>query len=110
MSAVKRPLRPAKLNVETTTSSSGRGSSRLINLISSLRTTAYRPAIMFLGGLIMGTGIELFRLTVAVRGQTFFDFVERKDITARWMELSEGEREVLLRKHGKEHLIKGAVS
>ena len=54
---------------------------------------------------MVGTVIEMFRLTFAVRGQTFFDFIERKDVTARWQALSEQEQAVFLRKHGKDHLI-----
>ena len=75
------------------------------------KSALHRPKIglvqVFCVGFMAGIFIEIFKLHVAVRGQTFYDFVERKDASAKWKELTEQERRELLIKHGKEHLIEG---
>ena len=80
---------------------------RRLLLRSGVLNRRVGAGLLFCLGFVGGTCVALFQLHVAVRGQTFYDFIERKGARFMWEEMSERERRDLLVKHGKEHLIEG---
>ena len=69
----------------------------------------YPYPVAVVGGYTVGFALSLFRMNVEARGQTFYDFVERKASRSAWEELGYEEKVRLLKKHGKDHLIEGLV-
>ena len=58
-----------------------------------------------MGSFGIGVLAELFRLKGEVRGQTYYDFIERKKSNDVWNNLEYDEKVEILTKHGKSHLI-----
>ena len=107
MSEGKRPVRIDPEKTPRKQPSSSQSPRRRLFSIPGLRSAQLGFKTLFCVGFVGGVLLELFKLHVAIRGQTFFDFVERKDANDKWNLLTNEEKRDLLIKHGKEHLIEG---
>lgn len=77
---------------------------------STVQVKASKLIPLFCVSVVGGICMELFRLHVEVRGQTFFDYIERKYAREKWYGLTAEEKVERLRAHGgKEHLIDGLL-
>ena len=107
MSEGKRPVRIDPEKTLRKQPPSSRSAGRRLFSIPGLSSGQFGLKTLFCLGFVGGVFLELFKLHVAVRGQTFFDFVERKDANDKWNLLTNEEKRDLLIKHDKEHLIEG---
>lgn len=101
--------RPSRLQPGQSVSVRNAGFLRSILIKTGAHKIKIRLPHVFVIGFLGGVFVELFKMHVAVKGQTYYDFVERKDARQKWDKMGDEEKRGLLIKYGKEHLIESTV-